>query len=303
MHNEEVVSIEEVRRQRAAAFLESAKQLSAKDWEDDPHFESRLDRTERTDHGLKSFLRQPPRDVLDELAKTDPNMRRQVETRTLEEVISSFRESTRSWYSTEKNNSVLIQQMAKQHLQPGRNQLTDAEAEQQLLDVGAWTVPNLRNAFKSAREAGLFEVRPGTVKTLSKEDLHGVAAVLALHGESAAISAYLEIALPGASGTIQDLFTKHGKVCSQAVYWVWSNSRPHHLTSEWDEFLAAWTRDKQSVLEMKMLDALWTEFREHRELNTHRTAPVAEMPRPEDLTDVELRRQFGELRLRRKTLS
>jgi len=106
---------------------------------------------------LKTLLANPPRDVIEEIAREtqNPDLMTELEHERAEDVANEFRRRNPGYLKCDANWRSIVATLAHNLL--GEDDLETEEAQDLLIGGGHWTLPNLTAAYKSLDRVGALE--------------------------------------------------------------------------------------------------------------------------------------------------
>ncbi len=247
---------------------------------------------------LKEFLANPPADVLEMIAKTDPVLAAKLREDKAKTAAAAFMAARPEYLNTDDNYEAIMRAMARTHL---KKAYTNSEAaEDDLVDAGYFTVENITKTYTALLAAGRLEVKRGQTKKLNREELREIAIAVETKGIEFAILDYMAAALGGLPDDLDgpdDLLAKHGDLCSEAVLHCWPEARALFVNSpEWIKFFRERRSGRVGVLTVATMDQLWADFkatpaaqRSTAAASTGSIAPAPDaQPDYSDMSDAEI---------------
>ena len=217
---------------------------------------------------LRELLANPPREVLEEVAKetNNPELISQLADERAEEIAHEFRRRNPGYLKCDANWRSVVENMASRLL--GENDIEAEEAQELLISGGYWSLENLTAAYKALDRVGALEYPANHSRPL-KEAQRLRAAQLAANGDViGAIAAYVqgrvsEEAAYEVAFTLEDplAFTTDPKmrpILEEACYFCWENYRkdfsptPHRY-----RFIRDYCAGR--FVNVSLLDAAWEE--------------------------------------------
>ena len=217
---------------------------------------------------LKELLANPPREVMEELAKetNNPDLIYEVAQDRAEQVANEFRRRNPGYMKCDSNWRSIVETLAHNFL---REDDLDAEEAQDLLIIGGyWTVENLTAAYKALDRVGALEYPSNHARPL-REAQRLRAAQLAANGDVlGGITEYVEGRL-GEDAGFQAAFVLEDPlkfttdpairpVLEEAVFFCWENYRKNYSPSPARrKFLHDYCAGR--FVTVGLLDAAWDE--------------------------------------------
>jgi hypothetical protein len=217
---------------------------------------------------LKDLLANPPREVMEELAKetNNPDLIAELADERAEQVAHEFRRRTPGYLKCDANWRSMIETLAHNFL--GEDDLEAEEAQELLITGGHFTVENLTAAFRALDRVGALEYPPNHARPL-KEAQRLRAAQLAANGEVlGGIVEYVKGRI-GEDAAFEVAFSledpldfttnpKNRPVLEEACYFCWEHYRKDYSpTNARRRFLRDYCAGR--FVTVALLDAAWEE--------------------------------------------
>jgi hypothetical protein len=256
----------------------------------------------RGEGSLVDFLQNPPADVLEMVAQSDPALAGKLRAQKATSAAAAFMSARPDYLNTDSNYEAIMRAMGRTYLK--KSFTSSEQAEDALVDAGFFTVDNITRTFTALLAAGKMEVKRGVVKKLSKEELREIAIAIETRGAEFALLDYLSCALGGLPNDLEspdDLMVRHADLMNEAVLFIWPESRPSFINSpEWVKWFLARRRDRVGVLTLAIMDQLWAEWLStpaaQRSASPAETTTPATVAAPDfsEMSDAEIATLFGE---------
>jgi hypothetical protein len=217
---------------------------------------------------LKELLANPPRDVVEEIAKEtqNPELMSELANERAEDVANEFRRRNPGYLKCDANWRNIVETLAHNLL--GEDDLEAEEAQDLLIANGQWTLQNLTAAYKSLDRVGALEYPPNHSRPL-KEAQRLRAAQLAANGDVVgAICEYVKGRI-GEDAAFEVAFTlenpldftadpKNQAILQEACFFCWEHYRNDYSpTPERRKFLRDYSAGR--FVTIALLDAAWEE--------------------------------------------
>jgi hypothetical protein len=217
---------------------------------------------------LKTLIANPPRDVMEEIAKEtqNPNLISELADARAEEVAQEFRRQNPDYLKCDANWRSIVETLAYNCL--GEENVEAEEVEDRLISGGHWTLENLTAAFKALDRAGALEYPRNHSRPL-KESQRLRAEQLSANGDiHGGIVEYIKGRISEEAGyeiafTLEDPLTfttdpKMRPVLEEAVCFCWENYRKDYSpTVDRRRFLRQYCAGR--FITVALLDAAWEE--------------------------------------------
>ena len=217
---------------------------------------------------LKELLANPPREVMEEIAKEtgNPELVFELAQERAEEVAHEFRRLNPGYMKCDYNWRSVVETMAHNLL--GEDDLEAEDAQDLLISSGHWTLENLTAAYKVLDRAGALEYPANHSRPL-KETQRLRAAQLSANGDVlGGVVEYIKGRISEEAGyevafTLEDplAFTSDPKmrpILEEACYFAWENYRQDFSpTPERYRFIRDYCAGR--FVTVALLDAAWEE--------------------------------------------
>lgn len=217
---------------------------------------------------LKELLTNPPREVIEELAKemNNPELITELENTRAEEVAREFRRRNPGYLKCNANWRSVVETMAHNLL--GEDDIEAEKAQELLISGGYWTVENLTSAYRALDRVGALEYPANHSRPL-KESQRLRAAQLAANGDVlGGIVEYVKGRISEEAGyeiafTLADplAFTtdpKNQPILEEACFFCWEHYRKDYSpSSARRRFLREYCAGR--FVTVALLDAAWEE--------------------------------------------
>jgi hypothetical protein len=217
---------------------------------------------------LKELLTNPPRDVVEEIAKETqhPELMSELANERAEDVANEFRRRNPGYLKCDANWRSIVETLAHNCL--GEDDLEAEEAQDLLIANGYWTLQNLTAAYKSLDRVGALEYPPNHARPL-KEAQRLRAAQLAANGDVvSAIAEYVKGRI-GEEAAFEVAFSlespldftadpKNQPILQEACFFCWEHYRTDYSpTPSTRKFLRDYSAGR--FVTIALLDAAWEE--------------------------------------------
>jgi hypothetical protein len=217
---------------------------------------------------LKELLTNPPREVLEEVAKetNNPELMSEVADERAEEVANEFRRCNPGYLKCDANWRSVVENIASSLL--GEHNIDAEDAQELLISGGYWTLENLTTAYKALDRVGALEYPVNHSRPL-REAQRLRAAQLAANGDVVGgIAAYVEGRVSeGAAFEVAFVledplsFTsdpKNQPILEEACFFCWEHYRKDYSPSPARRrFLRDYCAGR--FVTVALLDAAWEE--------------------------------------------
>jgi hypothetical protein len=236
-------------------------------------------------------------EVQKELARLgDANALDALQQGEAERVAVEFRQKHANYYVSDDNWRALVQWMAEKYL-CWDDEPAD-EAQQELIERGFFTLPNLEAAFKALTRSGSLETDPLSPRRLSEHQRRSIALQASYGGVDDAISRYLRERLPEPVAAslaetfdleqIYDLLAdpEFKAVVEEACWFCWQNGRADFApTKDRLNFMQSFLAGR--IPTATLLDAAWKSCQE-AEKDVLRSAVLRQVSEPNEVSEPDL---------------
>jgi hypothetical protein len=148
---------------------------------------------------LRDFVADPPLDVLERVGQETghEDYVDEVRQRRGETTANAFRRACPGYLPTDSNFDLITSTLAFNALPASQQGGTTEESVAALIDMGAWTVPNLVACFRALNDEGLLDIAAGSTRNLSSAERLRVTRIAQAGNIDGAIEEYLKCSLDG----------------------------------------------------------------------------------------------------------
>lgn len=255
--------------------------------------------------GLKAEIQKmlADREVQTELAKLgDADALDALQQDEAERVAVTFRQKHPSYFVCDENYQALVQWLAVKHL--AWEDAPPAEAQQELIERGLFTLDNLNAAYKALARSGSLETDPLAPRPLSEHQKRSIALQASGSGFDDAVARYLRLRLPedvacllAETFDLEEIYDRiadpeYKAVIEEAAWWCWQQARADFApTKERLSFMRSYLAGR--IPTAPLLDAAWAAC-QRDEQDQIRSAVWRQTSEPEQVGEPDLDRLSDE---------